>query len=388
MTDSIFFLAHAANNLNWLRLRSNGEGISNTLAGEVILAIAVVSLVAGVVLYVRARLRSHSMVQELDDARMKVLTNDLNLTRTEMELVQTLAGQASTAELLDLMEDRATFESVVRRFREANPEHPALRRVSQLRQRLQFGFSNLRNGFVDTRMLAPGMRLRCRIRLRKREVSFLTTVLAVNENQFAIRPLVVKGKVLPLGRLPRLGFHVSRDHDAEYEFTCPVQGQLDAAPHAVLCGHTLDIQRMLFRNADRVQVDLPVQCFLIRQDIASDRTATSLRAQDAQTRFEGRIKDISIGGALLFAEITQDKVAEGDVVLFALNAALLKFDLVAQAVGVVPQDEAHLRLNLQFLGLREMDRLKLGKYLVGLKEKGAPVTPGSRSAEPPVRRAT
>lgn len=388
MINSLYYLAQTANDLSWLRLPTHKQAIPNSVASTVMIVLAAIALVVGVFLYIRSRLRAPDIVKDLDQARMKVLTDDLNLSHSELELVQTLRGTTSTAELLNVMESRDRFEDMVQRFREANPGHLALRRVSHLRQHLQFGFSNARNPFKDTRMLAPGMRLRCIIKLPKRQVSFLTTVLAVNESQFVIRPPTAKGKPQPLGKLPQLGFRVSRDHDAEYAFTCPVQGQLDAGTPAVLCGHTREIRRLLFRDADRVQVDLPAECFLIRQEIAGDRAATSLRAQDAQFRFNAQIRDISIGGARLLAEVPEGRVSDGDMIIFGLSAARLQFDLVAQAVGMVARDAQHMQIHLQFLGLREMDRLKLGKYLVSMKEKGAPVMPSTKPYEPSTQRAT
>ncbi len=331
--------------------------------------------------YVQRRRWAVAVAGQREEASLKLMVNDLNLGRSEVQLMQTLTGGGDTADLLKLLESRDTFEATVQRFLEANPTDPALRRIAALRQRLEYGFSNVRNPFVDTRMLAPGTRLRCSIRLPKREVSFLTTLLGVNERQFIIRPPTAKGKPVSIGNLRELQFRVAREHDAEYEFTCPVEGQIPTGNRVILCGHTRAISRLLFRNADRIQVEVPTEFYVIRQEFTSERTAGSLRAMDSQYRFDGVIKDISIGGALAQAPDTAERLHEGDMVVFKLPAAQIRDDVVAQCVGLFPRDDGSTGVHLQFTGLRELNRLKLGKYLVSLKKGGATYSAGTKLAQ-------
>jgi c-di-GMP-binding flagellar brake protein YcgR len=367
--------------LGSLRFRgSAAEGINSVIAAG-LLVVVLIGAAIGAFFYLRSRRRMTELAEQREEARLRLMVTELNLGRSEVQMLQTLLGGADTADLLELMESRDTFEAAVQRFREAQPNHAMLKRISQLRQRLEYGFSNVRNPFVDTRMLAPGTRLRCRIRLPSREVSFLTTLLAVNEHQFIIRPPTAKGKPVGLGNLRELQFRVSREHDAEYEFTCNVDGQLPTGAKPVMCAHTRDISRMLFRNADRIEVGIPTEFYVIRQEFANERTAGHLRALDSQYRFDGEIKDISIGGALVLADGGQDRLHEGDMVVFRLVDAQIKDDVVGQVMGLFARDDGKTQVHLQFLGLRELNRLKLGKFLVSLKQSGATYSQGTKLAQ-------
>lgn len=379
-----FIVAQATNlDLSRLRFRSGGASVMNSVIGLALAAVIIIGVSIGVYFWLRRRRWAREMAEQRETARLRLMISELNLGRSEIELLRTLLGGGDTADVLELLESRQLFEDTVLRFREANPNHPALRRIAQLRQRLEYGFNNIRNPFVDTRMLAPGVRMRCRIRTPKRDVSFLTSLLGINEFQFIIRPPTAKGKPVNLGGLRELQFRVSRDHDAEYEFACPVEGQLPSGSRAVLCGHTRTISRLLFRNADRIEVEIPAELYVIRQEFASERTVGALKALDSQYRIDGAIRDISIGGALMLAQGRHDRLHEGDMIVFKLPDAQIKDDIVGQVVGILPRDDDTTQIHLQFLGLRELNRLKLGKYLVALKKQGARYTAGTKQAEAP-----
>jgi hypothetical protein len=373
------FLAQSVNlDMRFLRFRASDVAISHGYVGAAILAIVLVLGAVGAFFYLHSRRRAAEMAEAREEARLRLMVSELNLTRTEIQLLRTLTGSEDTADLLDLMESRATFEAAVERFREANPNHPAMRRVSQLRQRLEYGFGNIRNPFVDTRMLAPGTRLRCKIQTPKRDVSFLTTVLAINEHHYIIRPPTAKGKPVSIGGLRELHFRVSREQDAEYEFNGAVEGQLPTGAKPIMLSHTRAISRMLFRNADRIEVEIPTELYVIRQEFTNERTAGHLKALDSQYRIDGAIKDISIGGAFVLAQGHHDRLHEGDMVVFKLAEAQIKDDVVGQIVGLLPRDDGTTQVHLQFLGLRELNRLKLGKFLVALKKGGATYSQGTK----------
>lgn len=378
----LYFLAQTTQmDLSKLRFRSTGSEVLNELVGAAFLLVVIIGAGIGAFFYLRSRRQERELAAQREDTRLRLMVSELNLGHSEVELIQTLAGTNDISELLTLMESRESFEQVVQRFREANPRHPALKRVAPLRRHLEYGFTNVRNPFVDTRMLPAGTRLRCTIRLPKREVSFLTAIVATNESHFIIRPPTAKGKPARLDKLRELNFNVAREHDAEYEFTCPLEGQLTSGIMAVMCTHTRNISRLLFRNADRIEVDIPTEFFVIHQEFATDRPVGALRAIDSQARFDGTLQDISIGGALAFARDAQEVVHEGDMVVFRLAAAVIQDDLVAQCVGVFPRDDGRLQIHLQFLGMKELNRLKLGKYLVGLKKSGASYSQGTKLAQ-------
>lgn len=383
-SPNVEFMSRSSNvDLGTLKFRSDGSMEVNSIIGAVLLVVLLLAAAVSGFFYLRSRRRTSEMAEQREEARLRLMVSELNLGRTEIQLLRLLAGSDDTAQLLDLMESRDQFEETVQRFRERNPNDAALKRVAQLRQRLDYGFSNIRNPFVDTRMLAPGTRLRCRIRLPNREATFLTTLLATNERQFIIRPPSAKGKPVGLGNLRELQFRVAREHDAEYEFTGQIEGQLPTGAKPVMCGHTRAISRLMFRNADRIEVDIPSEFYVIRQEFTNERTAGHLRTLDSQYRFDGALKDISIGGALVLADGKLERLNEGDIVVFRLPLAQIKDDLVAQVTGMFARDDGHTQVHLQFLGLRELNRLKLGKFLVSLKKEGATYTQGTKLAQTP-----
>lgn len=375
----LIFLAQSTNlDMRFLHFRPETTATLNTLIGGALVVLLIVGAGVAATLYVRHRRLAQQLAEGREDARLRLLVSELSLGRAEVELLRSLLGDGDTAEILDLLESRENFEGAVERLKAARPNDEVLRRIPRLRQRLEYGFSNLRNPFVDTRMLAPGIRMRCKIRLPNREVNFLTTVLGINEYQFIIRPPTAKGKPVNLGGLRELQFRVSRENDAEYEFTCPVEGQLPTGARPVRCGHTRNISRLFFRNAERVNAEIPAELYVVRQEFASERATGGLKALDSQYRFNGSIRDISIGGALVIAEGRQERLNEGDMIVFRLPAAQIRDDIVGQVMGVMLLDDGNTQIHLQFVGLKELNRLKLGKYLSRLKgDTPAPAGPGS-----------
>lgn len=367
--DSHFFLAQSINlNLDLFKFRPEGASFSNQYVAAAIIGVLLLGAAVGVYFLLRRRREYSDLSMQREEARLRLLMSELNLGDTENELLITLAGDDHPSNLVPLIEFRSEFENALTAFRSENPSHPSIKRMSQLRQRLEFGFGNIRNPFTDTRMLAPGMKMRCRIRTPKRDIDFLTTMLGLNENNFIIRPPIAKGKPVEMARFNELHFRVSRENDAEYEFISRVSGQLPEGNRAVVMEHTKDISRMLFRNAERVETTIPVQLYVIRQEFTSDRAVAHLKAMDSQYVFEGEIIDLSIGGALVRSKNQETRLNDGDVVVFQLPASQIKDDLVSQVVGIFEGEGGNPHMHMQFLGLKELNRLKLSKYLEILRE--------------------
>jgi len=386
MSGPLWYLAQGTNlDLRVFQFRPQAGNVSNQVVAAIVVAVLVVVLGTVAYFFFRRRRQLEELNLQREEARLRLLMSELNLGESEQRLMEVLAGSEEPGDLIPLLESRKEFEETLLRFRDANPDHPALRRMSSLRQRLEYGFSNHRNPFVDTRMLAPGLRLRCKIGLPKREVTFLTTILGINEDHFIIRPPTAKGKPVSLGSLSHLQFRVSRENDAEYEFTSRVIAQLPTGNRAVLLAHTRDIARMLFRHADRVSSEIATQFFVIRQEFAADRSAAQLKVLDSQYRFDGNIVDLSIGGALVMAKGRQERLHEGDVVVFRLPGAQMRDDVVSQVVGSLSLEAEATQLHLQFMGMKELNRLKLSKFLTTLKESSLPPAAGEERAAPAAR---
>jgi len=369
MTHIVWALAQSSTpDLSFWKIESSGSGASNTVIVTIILVAIAGVAAAGIVAYVRNRIQATAHAKERAQHRLKSVVDELGMSPDDMALISSLTRGGNVMGEVAVLESRAAFEGAVRAFRDKNPQDPALRRVNALRQRLGFGFNNVRNPMVDTRLLPMGIKLQCRIGLPKRSVTFLTVLLGTNERQMSIRPPKSKGKPVDLTRFPTLTFRVSRENDAEYEFTCHVVGQSKSGVQAVVVEHTNEIRRLLFRHAVRVPVDFPAQFYVVRQDAIEDKARAALRPQDSQYVLTPQMRDISIGGALAAVSDAAEAPDAGDMVIFRLPEAQVQSDLVAQVVRRVDQADGKVHLHLQFAGLKELDRLKLNRFILDQQE--------------------
>ncbi|MDH5752163.1 MAG: flagellar brake protein [Deltaproteobacteria bacterium] len=353
-----------------------GQSMAFIGLGVIIVIVSVVAFI-----FLRRKRTMEELTAHREDTRLKLLLTDLNLTDREIDVLSTVMNTDDPTRVIPLLESRGAFEEAVEEFRKENPGHQVLRFTPRLRQRLDYGFSNIRNPFIDTRMLSPGQKIRCSIRTPKKEVTFVTTIMGITEENFVIRPPVSKGRPISLGHMKNLGFRVSREQDAEYEFTSKVLGELPNETHALILSHSRSVSRMLFRNAERIPVDIEAKFFVIRQEVASEHAPAHFKSTDAQGTFNGTLKDLSIGGALVFAGEDAQNIVEGDMVVFQLSQALIREDMVAMVVGQFERDEGNRQIHLQFQALKELNRLKLTRYLTTIKDSAAgPDTPQAPSS--------
>jgi c-di-GMP-binding flagellar brake protein YcgR/HAMP domain-containing protein len=373
-----------AGGLKMWNIEGGGSTASNSIIVAVLLAAMALAAVAGAGLYVRSRILANQRARERARHRLNAVVEELGISRDDLTVISALTSETDIMAQVAALESRATFEGAVRAFRERQPDDPLLRRVNPLRQRLGFGFNNVRNPVTDTRLLPVGIKLQCRIPLPNRSVAFLTVLLGTNENQMAVRPPKAKGKPVDLTRFPSLTFRVSRENDAEYEFVCPVVGQSRSGLFAVALAHTNDIHRMLFRNAVRVPIDFPGQFYVVRQDAIEEKSRAALRPQDSQYVLRVQLKDLSIGGALAWVAKPAQAPATGDMVVFRLPEAQVQSDLVEQVVRKSDSPEGKIQLHLQFAGLKELDRLKLNRFILEQQETAGTVAlpPGSPTSTP------
>lgn len=377
-----FILAQADQfDIRTLRFPEPTSGVSNQYVVFILIIAALLLIVGGAVLLVIQRRRALRTRVEHQQSRVQETLTELNLGEEERQLIERVTGSDNPADHLALMESRPAFERQVKAFREQNPRDPALRKLPLLRQRLGFGFANLRIPFGDTRMLAPGQKLQCKIPHPKRELTFVTSVLGSSETLFWIRPPTAKGKPVSLEKFNELGFRVSRENDAEYEFTCRVLGQAPSAMRAVALNHTDQITRLFFRNAPRIPVDMPAEFYVVRHE-AAEKSHALLRVRDSQFVIKGRLRDLSVGGALAFVPVDETSPRVGDTLIFHLTEAQIRDDLVGEVVRTVQADGSLLQVHLQLVGVKELDRLKLNKYLTNLAGQ-APAVPGGASGSAP-----
>jgi len=363
-------------NLDKFKFEQQSGRLEGMASLFLILLLVLLIIIPVVYFFARHKARLEEATTAREDTRYRLLLTEWNLQEKELALLQALSGSDNQNDIVPILDSRASFEEAVQAFRENNPGHALLRQTPQLRQRFEFGFNNIRNPFVDTRMLAPGQKLRCRVRAGKREVEFVSTILAVTEEQLIVRPPLAKGRPVSLGHLPHLVFRVSRENDAEYQFSCMVRGEMQNETRAVVLDHTSKIHRLLFRNAERVPVSVETKFFVIRQDLIAN-TAAQAKAQEAQNAINGVIKDLSIGGAMAVVGAEGEKLSDGQVVVFKLPQTQIKEDLVMMVVGQTSLDNGQWQIHMKFQGLKELSRLKINRYLTTAKE--ASLSPGAES---------
>ena len=347
-----------------------------------ILGVVVAIILVALTFYLRQRKRLQELALLREEARFKLLMSEANLAARDRELLETFTESEDPGDNIPLLESRTEFEECLERFRAEYPEHEALKKAPALRQKLGYGFANPRYAFDNTRMLTSGIKMRCRVTLPKREVSFVTTVIGVTERQFFIRPPTSKGKPVKLPPMRHVVLRVSRSEDAEYEFQVSMLGQMSNALMAISCAHTTDIHKMFFRNAPRVAVHQETQFYIVRQEVAAERTHTKFKAEESQFALHGAIQDISLGGALVRVQLTANKPETGDMMVFRLPEAQIKEDLVTQVMGLSEQGKFECNVHLQFVGLNELNRLKLNKYIQIAQERAEAAPPVAGDAQP------
>ncbi len=93
---------------------------------------------------------------------------------------------------------------------------------------------------------------------------------------------------------------------------------------------------------------------------------------DSQYRISGSILDLSTGGALVVGDARKIALEDGDIIIFSLPDAQIREDLVSQVVGILKPNEDTIKFHLQFQGLKEINRLKINRFLAKLKAEATP----------------
>jgi len=351
--------------------KSKGPG--NPVYNYVLAGLLAAGIIYVVYYYItrRARLREQAMQRE--ETRLRLMLTESDLGERERTMLEHLAGSSLPQDIQPLLTVRTAFESAAEKFRAEHADDPLLKRVPELRQRLGYGIGNPRNPFVSTRMLAPGLRLQCTLPGAKRSVTFVTTILGLGERAFFIKPPTARGNPADLTRFETLAFKLARERDAQYEFECRVMAQAQSGVRPVALEHSTSIRKLLFRNAPRVPFALDVHFFVVKQEVAAEHKHRTFKRHESQYSLLGKILDLSLGGLRLIAELPGQKPVEGDIVVFQLPQANIKDDLVAEVIGVVSPQQDMIQMHMQFVGSKELNRLKLSKFLqVEQERQGQP----------------
>ena len=371
-------------NMDMSKFQFRGEGFS--YVGQLVmfgfLFSVVIAIAVTTYLYFKRRKRFEEMRDVREETRIKVLLSEFGMGEVDRQNLETYTESTSPGRYIPLLESRRIFETTIKDFRTRFAGHPALKHVPKYRQRLGYGFGNLRNKFEDTRMLPTGMRLQCKVPRVSKDVTFLSVIVGMDEEHFLIRPPTSKGKPLVLKNVPSMTFKVTREEDAEYEFIATIAGQSDQGMRPIAVEHTQEIQKLMFRNAPRVDVDLETQFFIVKKEMAANRGHAMFKAKESQFAFNGRIKDLSIGGALLVTSASKLTPDLGDLAVFKIVQAQIHDEVVGEVVRLTPLEDKHLQIHLRFSGMKEINRLKMNRFLETLGSGSSNETTEKKPAPP------
>lgn len=242
-----------------------------------------------------------------------------------------------------------SFEYAVEKLRKKSPNDPLLLKIPELREDLGFTFFNRRAPFINTRMLQSGQKLRVGVKFKGKAHSYVSTIINTNEEEFWVKPPLVKGQAVNLSRFKTFDFSVFRKNDGEYQFTCPLKSQISTPANALVMVHVNKIKKLLTREHDRYKLHFKRQFFF------TDSNNTSQSCQ-------GVVMDISIGGLKFLVKEIPEGVTEGINVFFKLEEANIKQEIKAEIVRISRQ-KGKTFIHLRFQDMSELNRLYLQKFV-------------------------
>jgi len=241
-----------------------------------------------------------------------------------------------------------SFEWAVEKLRKKSPDDPMLLKIPELREDLGFTFFNRRAPFINTRMLQSGQKLRVAVQFKSKSHSYVSTIISTNEEEFWVKPPLVKGKAVNLSKFKNFDFSVFRRNDGEYQFSCRLKEQISMPANALVMVHVNKIKKLLTREHDRYKLHFKRQFFFSNQN----------KSQSCQ----GIVMDISIGGLRFLVKEIPEGAIEGVNVFFKLEEANIKQEVTAEIVRTSSQKGKNY-IHLRFQDMSELNRLYLQKFV-------------------------
>lgn len=241
-----------------------------------------------------------------------------------------------------------SFEWAVEKLRKKSPNDPMLLKIPELREDLGFTFFNRRAPFINTRMLQSGQKLRVAVNFKGKSHSYVSTIINTNEEEFWVKPPLVKGKAVNLSRFRNFNFSIFRKNDGEYQFNCRLKNQISTPANALVMVHVNKIKKLLTREHDRYKLHFKRQFFF---SIAGETK-----------NCQGIVMDISIGGLRFLVKEIPEGVVDGINVFFKLEEANIKQEIKAEIVRMTQQKGKNY-IHLQFQDMSELNRLYLQKFV-------------------------
>lgn len=331
-------------------------------------------------------LQMKKVADEKAHLRLDVLLSKLSVILPERKLLEKLANATHPDDVLPLVESVEDFEKKVEIFKkEAKPDPKVLRNIYHLRHKLGFDVLNKRVNFITTQMLTGGIKLECKIPHPQKSILFVSPILNVTENGILLKPPTIKKKPVNLKKYPHLICRIRREDEADYEFQLPIKNQLFGKPNAIVLGHTKDIKKLFIREFERVTVDIFTTFYVMTEEQLNEMGTgvTAGKSDLALNTINGRIVDMSAGGFKAVCETVPPNLELGDIFIFHLQGANLREDLKAQVLHFGKKEEGY-DVNFQFFRTRELERLKIKKFIHRMEKKAASAaTPTEKKTAPP-----
>jgi len=285
----------------------------------------------------------------------------LDVSAGALQTIQDLAKHTKKS-AADLLSSNHYFESAVNSLQKKAANSPLLTQIPGLRDELGYVFFNRRVPFITSKMLQPGQKVRVGVTVKGKGHSYVATVLNSTEEELWVKPPTVKGKTVNLLKFKQLNFSVFRKNDGEYRFSCTLRTQIQTPVHAVVTNHSTSIKKLQTREYDRYVLQFQRKFFFI----VSKAGGKTNEKGYAGVSCMGQVQDISLGGLRIFIKELPPKVQVGTSVVFFLKEAAIKKELQAKIVRLSMQENTQ-SIHLQFVGLTELNRLHLQKFIEAKK---------------------
>lgn len=312
--------------------------------------------------------------------RLDIVLSKLNVLPPERKLLEEIANATHPDDLLPMVESVEEFEQKVVEFKKEKRESKVLKAIYHLRHKLGYDFHNKRASFITTQMLAGGLKLECQIPHEKKEILFVSPILTVSESGILLKPPTIKKKPVNLKKYPHLTCRIRREEEADYEFQLPIINQIFGKPNAIILGHTDDIKKMYIREAERIQVDI-FTTFSVMSEEQLSAASGAAKTDMVVEAVNGKIVDISVGGLKAVLEEKPAKLDLGDLMIFHLQGANLRDDLKGRVLGI-NQLEKGISVHMQFFRSRELERMKIKKFVFNAKKQNDPDTSNKTKKKP------
>ena len=300
---------------------------------------------------------------------LQTIITNLQLSAHEHKLLEQIAGASDFRKLYALIESAARFEKKVEAFKQKQPHAKLWSHIFALRHKLGFHANNPRTPFLCTQMLRKGMRLECSAHIGSKQILFISPIVNITEKHLYIKPPTNQGQPVSLKRLSYLMGKLRRGEEI-YEFKLYITKQIFGRVNHVVLEHTHEVKQIVEREFERVPLQIFTTLYQLSEAQLSlpTKALNRLKEEQALPFWDGTLIDLSLGGANLVTSDDLETLGERDIVILTIPGVQVRDHFQARVLAIVPQ-QGKFHLHLQFLPLKDIERLKLNKFLIRMKKK-------------------